>query len=165
MAARLETRLLAGGWWLASAESCTGGMIAHTLTNIPGSSGCVLGGIVAYDNAVKIAELGVAESILQAHGAVSAECALAMAQGVRARFCAAAGLEQVIGISTTGIAGPGGGSMEKPIGLVYIGLSTPHGSRAYRQVWPYDRIGNKAASTRRALELVEQFLAQNPLPG
>jgi PncC family amidohydrolase len=163
-AAQLEAKLFRGGWWLASAESCTGGMIAHTLTNIAGSSGCVLGGIVAYDNAIKKAELGVRESTLREHGAVSQQCAQEMAEGVRSRFCAASGLEKVIGISTTGIAGPGGGTTEKPVGLVFIGISTPIGSRAYRFVWRYDRIGNKTASTLQALRLVDLFLQSNQLP-
>lgn len=163
-AAQLEARLLKEGWWIASAESCTGGMIAHTLTNIAGSSGCVLGGIVAYDNRIKMAELGVRDSTLREHGAVSAACALEMAEGVRTRFGAASGLERVIGISTTGIAGPGGGTPGKPVGLVYIGLSTPGGSRAYRYVWPHDRAGNKTASTRQALRLVDLFLAEQALP-
>lgn len=164
IALRLQNKCIRGGWWIATAESCTGGMIAHTLTNNAGSSACVLGGIVAYDNAIKISQLGVSSATLQAYGAVSEQTALEMAQGVRAHFCAAISSEQVIGISTTGIAGPGGGSAEKPVGLVYIGIAAPAGSLARRFVWQQDRPGNKTLSTFAALALIEEYLDLGVLP-
>lgn len=164
-AAQLEKRLITAGIWVAVAESCTGGLITHTLTNVAGSSACVLGGVAAYANEIKINLLGVAEATIKQHGAVSKETAIEMADGVRSRFSSA--LKEpaiVLGISTTGIAGPGGGTPQKPVGLVYIGLSTPVGSRAYRTIWPHDRIGNKLSSTLLALQLVDAFVESGKLP-
>lgn len=122
LARRLQSACLERGLTIATAESCTGGLIAEALTSIPGSSGYVLGGVVAYANEVKVAVLDVPRDVLAAHGAVSPEVAIAMADGARAR------LASTLAISTTGIAGPDGGSAEKPVGLVYVGLSG--GSRA-----------------------------------
>jgi len=164
-AAQLEKKLINSGIWVAAAESCTGGLITHTLTNVAGSSACVLGGVTAYANEIKISLLGVAEATIQQHGAVSEETAIAMADGVCSRFSNA--LREptiVLGISTTGVAGPGGGTPQKPVGLVYIGLSTPIGSRAYRCIWPHDRIGNKLSSTLLALQLVDAFVESGKLP-
>ena len=106
------------GSTLATAESCTGGLIAHMITAIPGVSPYYLGGVVTYANESKTELLGVPAELIEAHGAVSPEVAAAMAEGVRTRLGA------TIGISTTGVAGPGGGTPEKPVGLVYLGLST-----------------------------------------
>jgi len=103
---------------LAVAESCTGGWIAHQITSIPGASAFFPGGVVSYSNQAKTDLLGVPATLIEAHGAVSAEVAEAMAQGVRERFRAG------IGLSVTGVAGPGGGTAEKPVGLVYLGLAT-----------------------------------------
>ncbi len=111
---------------LATAESCTGGLIAHLLTAIPGISAHYLGGAVTYSNASKTELLGVPAERIAANGAVSAEVAAAMAEGVRTRLGA------TIGISTTGVAGPGGGTPEKPVGLVYLGLSTSSGTQTRR---------------------------------
>jgi nicotinamide-nucleotide amidase len=148
--AQLRDQLIARGWRLATAESCTGGLLAHVVTDQPGISRVYLGGTVAYDNAVKIDALGVREATLQAHGAVSAETALEMARGARARHAAE------VGVSTTGVAGPGGGSPEKPVGLVYIAVSTPAGDFVERHVWPHDRIGNKHASVDQALRMLNK---------
>jgi nicotinamide-nucleotide amidase len=115
---------------LALAESCTGGMVGQLVTGIPGSSAYFLGGVVAYANATKVALLGVDEGIIATHGAVSAETAGAMAAGARRRF----GSDW--GVSVTGIAGPDGGSAEKPVGLVYIGLAGPHAQAVHRHVFP-----------------------------
>jgi len=109
------TWFLESGSTLATAESCTGGLIAHLLTNVSGASGFFVGGVVAYSNRVKETILGVPPDVLAANGAVSAETATAMAEGVRRRLGADYGL------AVTGIAGPGGGTTEKPVGLVYIG--------------------------------------------
>ena len=111
-------RLLGQGLTLASAESCTGGLIAHRLTQVPGSSAYVDRGVVCYDNRAKIELLGVSESLLKKYGAVSARVAKAMAEGIRTRS------KVDVGLSVTGIAGPGGGSARKPVGLVYVGLAT-----------------------------------------
>jgi nicotinamide-nucleotide amidase len=121
------------GLTLAVAESCTGGLIGHRLTNVPGSSDYFLGGVVSYSNEAKHDVLRVPAEVLAQKGAVSPETARAMAQGVRATFHAAAGL------AVTGIAGPSGGSIAKPVGTVYIGLATPDGE----DVWHYQFYGNR----------------------
>ena len=143
------------GWTLATAESCTGGLVAARLTSIPGSSDVVLGGVVAYANAVKQAELGVPGPLLAEHGAVSAEAAAAMAAGVRERLGAD------VGISVTGIAGPGGGTPEKPVGLVYIHVSTPGGEDALDLQVPGDRDAIRARATAAALHLVRRLLTRS----
>lgn len=135
-------------WTLGTAESCTAGLIADELTNRPGSSAYFVGGIIAYDNRIKHSALGVSTETIERYGAVSEACALEMADGVRK----ALGVE--VGISATGIAGPSGGSEDKPVGLVYLGISTPIGCAAERHVWPYDRAGNKRASADAALRLI-----------
>jgi PncC family amidohydrolase len=111
--------LLARGLKLGTAESCTGGLIGHLLTEVPGISAVLDRAVVSYSNQAKIDTLGVPAALIEKHGAVSAEVAEAMALGVRER----AGTD--LGLSTTGIAGPGGGSEEKPVGLVYFGLAGP----------------------------------------
>ncbi|MEM1024418.1 MAG: CinA family nicotinamide mononucleotide deamidase-related protein [Myxococcota bacterium] len=129
----LGERLAANGATLAVAESCTGGWIAQTLTATPGSSRYVLGGVVAYANEVKSGLLGVPASVLERHGAVSEEVALAMAKGVRTRLGAS------WGVSTTGVAGPGGGSPEKPVGTVWIAWADEAGATARRLSLPPER--------------------------
>ena len=119
LAQRLQALCIAGGWTVVTAESCTGGLVADTLTDVPGSSGYVLGGIVAYADAVKQAQLGVPADVLAAHGAVSAQVAVAMASGARERLGA------TFAVSVTGIAGPDGGSDAKPVGLTYVGAGRP----------------------------------------
>ena len=145
--ARVGAALLERGWTISAAESCTGGLVMHRLTNIPGSSAYVRGGVVTYSNEAKMALLDVREATLMAHGAVSAETAREMAEGALARFDADAA------VSVTGIAGPGGGSPEKPVGLVYIGLALRgQPSQARRFQWHGDREANKAASADAVLE-------------
>jgi nicotinamide-nucleotide amidase len=126
VAEAVATRLAQTGSTLATAESCTGGLIARMLTAIPGVSASYLGGAVTYANSAKTAVLGVPVEMLAAHGAVSPEVAAAMAEGIRTRLGA------TVGISTTGVAGPGGGTPEKPVGLVYLGLSTAKGTQTRR---------------------------------
>ena len=150
--ARIAEALTARGWLVAIAESCTGGLIGHLLTEQPGSSAYFAGGVISYSNAVKQQALGVREETLRVHGAVSAECALEMARGVRAALGAH------VGLSATGIAGPGGGTVSKPVGLVYIGLSSPLGEIAERHFWPHDRSGNKWATADAALSLLLRHL-------
>jgi len=127
-------RLLAErGLTVAVAESCTGGLIAHRLTNVPGSSRYFLGGVVAYANEVKERMLGVRPETLRQHGAVSRETALEMARGVRRLLGAD------IALSATGIAGPAGGTPEKPVGLVYVALAAEDCERCERHIWQSGR--------------------------
>ena len=145
LAAQLLAALRGRGWTLATAESCTGGLLGDALTDIAGSSDVYLGGVVAYANSAKIALLGVPADVLASVGAVSPETAAAMAAGASRQFGAQ------VALSTTGIAGPGGGSPEKPVGLVYLGLATPDGVWTERHLWPGDRRANKVHSAERAL--------------
>ena len=140
------------GLTLATAESCTGGLVAARLTRVPGSSESFLGAVVAYADAVKTAELDVPEAILAGHGAVSAEVAEAMAEGARRRLGAD------VAVAVTGIAGPGGGTVEKPVGLVYIQVTGPDGSRTRILDVPGDREQVRARATVTALHLLRQFL-------
>jgi nicotinamide-nucleotide amidase len=145
----------ARGLTLATAESATGGLIAARLTAIPGSSDVFLGSVVAYANEIKERELGVPADVLTLHGAVSAETAAAMAAGVRERLGAD------VGISDTGIAGPGGGTAEKPVGLVYMHASGPDGELAARFDVPADRETVRARAAVAALHLVRRLLSQS----
>ncbi len=144
--------LAEAGCTLATAESCTGGLVGHRITSIGGASRYYLGGVVAYANAVKEKELGVSAGVLESEGAVSEPVARAMAEGVRERF----GADYGIGI--TGIAGPGGGTDEKPVGLVYIGIAAPGGSRVYRHVFPGQRGWIKEWSAMRSLDWLRRHL-------
>jgi nicotinamide-nucleotide amidase len=139
------------GWTLATAESCTGGMVAARLTSVPGSSDVFCGAVVAYSNDVKLAQLGVPADVLEAHGAVSAETAAAMARGARERLGAD------VAVSVTGIAGPGGGSEEKPVGLVYLCAAGPEGVRAVDFVVSGDRETVRKRATVAALHLVYEI--------
>lgn len=139
---------MARGITLATAESCTGGLVAHLITEVPGSSAYLRGGIVAYSDEVKRNQLGVTGEVLAAHGAVSAQTAIAMADGVRTRLGAD------LGVGVTGIAGPGGGTEAKPVGLVYVavtGLGVPD---VRRFLWQGDRGANKRASAEAALGML-----------
>jgi nicotinamide-nucleotide amidase len=146
------------GWTLATAESCTGGLVAARLTSVPGSSAVVQGGVVAYANEVKERELRVSRALLEAHGAVSAEVAAAMARGARERL----GVD--VAVSVTGIAGPDGGTPEKPVGLVYLHAETPEGGRGREFSFPGDRASIRARSVVGALHLVRR-LVQSPDEG
>jgi competence/damage-inducible protein CinA-like protein len=140
------------GWKAATAESCTGGMVAARLTEIPGSSDVFLGGVVSYSNEVKGSLLDVPEEVLAAHGAVSAETAQAMAEGARARL----GADVVV--SVTGVAGPGGGTAEKPVGLVYLHVASPDGGLARRMDVPGDRASVRGRAAAAALQLLRAHL-------
>jgi nicotinamide-nucleotide amidase len=142
----------AQGLTLATAESCTGGLVAARLTSVPGSSESFLGGVVAYANAVKSAELDVPEALLSEHGAVSAEAAEAMAEGARRRLGAD------VAVAVTGVAGPGGGTEDKPVGLVHLHVSGPDGSWARTLDVPGEREQIRARATVTALHLVRRFL-------
>jgi nicotinamide-nucleotide amidase len=145
----------ARGLSLATAESCTGGMVATRLTGVPGSSDVFVGAVVAYSNDVKRAELGVADEVLARHGAVSAETAAAMAEGVRARLGAD------VAVSVTGIAGPDGGSPEKPVGLVHLHASGPDGERGLEFTLPGDRDSIRRRTAVMALHLLRRVLTQS----
>ncbi|RME34692.1 MAG: nicotinamide-nucleotide amidohydrolase family protein [Thermoflexia bacterium] len=141
------------GLTLATAESCTGGLLGHRVTEVPGSSDYYLGSVVAYANTVKMDLLGVPRDVLEAHGAVSRETALWMARGARRR------LRADLALSVTGIAGPGGGTDQKPVGLTFIGLAAPDGEWVEEHRWRGDRSYNKGASAAAALALLRWYLA------
>jgi len=140
------------GMRLATAESCTGGLLAHRLTNVPGSSDYYLGGVVSYANEAKLRLAGVRPETLEKHGAVSQATVLEMARGVRLA------LDAHIGVSISGVAGPGGGTPAKPVGTTWIGLSAPGCEQAWHFVWEGDRLHNKERSAQMALELLAEYL-------
>jgi PncC family amidohydrolase len=152
-ARRLGRQLVKRGWQMASAESCTGGLVGHTITQVPRSSDHYLGGIVSYSNAVKEDLLDVPADLIERVGAVSAEVAEAMTTGALARFPVAH-----LALAVTGIAGPDGGSAEKPVGLTYVAVAVRDGAAAVeRHTWPHDRDGNKRASVLAALDLATRL--------
>lgn len=142
------------GWKIATAESCTGGGVGARLTDIPGSSEVYLGGVIAYDNAVKQTLLGVPQDLLARHGAVSEPVAAAMVRGVTQRLGAQAG------IAVTGIAGPGGGTTEKPVGLVYVAVAAGDSVSVTRAVFPGDRGEVRLRATQVALNRLRLALQQ-----
>lgn len=155
LAERLQGLCLGRGLTVATAESCTGGLVGAVITSIAGSSGYYRGGVVAYADDVKLAMLDVGPDPLAAHGAVSAQVAVAMAQGARAR------VGSDLAVSVTGIAGPEGGTSTKPVGLTYIGLATPDGVEVRRHLFHGDREANRRAATAEALvRLVEAAQGQ-----
>jgi len=141
------------GLTIALAESCTGGLIAVRLTNLPGSSTYFKGGVVAYSNELKNKFLGVPVNILESFGAVSSETAVAMAAGIRSRAASD------IGLSVTGIAGPGGNTPDKPLGLVYIALSAASGAFCGQYIFPGNRTGVRQGTANVALNTVRRFLS------
>lgn len=157
-AATLRKLFTERGLTLATAESCTGGLIGHVLTEVPGSSDYYLGGVVSYSDSAKERQLGVDRQILVRHGAVSAPTAVAMAEGVRVGFGSS------VGLSVTGIAGPAGGSDDKPVGLTYVCVADEHGHDVRRHLWQSDRSANKLHSARAALELLLERLDKPAQP-
>jgi len=148
--------LASKGWWLAAAESCTGGLVTSRLTDVPGSSRYVGASIVAYANEAKVSLLGVPEALLEAHGAVSEPVARAMAEGIRAR----AGAD--LGLGITGIAGPSGGTPEKPVGTVAVALASPGGTVARTFRFFGDRELVKFQASQAALDMVRRHLKAAP---
>ncbi len=132
----------------ATAESCTGGGVGHAITSVAGASSVFWGGVISYDNSVKRDVLGVSEEVLLTKGAVSSECAAAMAEGARRLM----GTD--LAVSVTGIAGPGGGSAEKPVGLVWFGVATASGVTTDKQIFPGTREAVRTAAIEHALELL-----------
>lgn len=152
----LETELLdrlrRRGLTIAIAESCTGGRVCDRLTNVPGCSDVFKGGTVVYSNDSKVRLLGVSHQTIKEHGAVSEQCAEEMAAGVGRAFNAD------IGVAITGIAGPDGGSAEKPVGLVYVGIAYRHERASFRMQFNGDRWSNKEEATVQALQLTLDFI-------
>ena len=148
----LATLIISKNKTIATAESCTGGLIGHMLTNISGSSEYFERGIIAYSNQAKYELLAVSKELLDTHGAVSEPVAKAMAEGIRMN----SGVD--IGISSTGIAGPMGGTDEKPVGLVYIGISTTQSTQVHRFHFTGNRIENKYQTAKQALHLIYDIL-------
>lgn len=139
---------------VATAESCTGGLIAHTLTNISGSSDYFERGVVSYSNESKIELLDVSENLLKEHGAVSEQVAKAMAEGIRTRS------NVDIGIATTGIAGPTGGTSEKPVGLAYIAFSTKENTYVKKFLFKGNRLQNKESTCDAVLDMLYDYLTK-----
>ena len=154
LAARVGAACRASGRSLATAESCTGGLVAHLVTEVPGSSDYFRGGLVTYANAVKSALADVPAATIDAHGAVSAQVAVAMAEGARRRL----GVD--IAVAVTGVAGPAGGTDAKPVGLTYVAAADAEGDVVRRFLWTSDRSGNKRASAAAALALVLERLEE-----
>ena len=155
-----ESRLVAAckerGVTVATAESCTGGLIAARITSVPGSSAVFLGGVVSYANAIKRDLLGVPQEVFERAGAVSAECAEAMAAGARAR------LKADVAVSVTGVAGPDGGTPQKPVGLVYIGVAMEVGVHVVCCQFCGDREAVRTQSADRALALLLDVVSRRP---
>jgi PncC family amidohydrolase len=141
------------GSTLAVAESCTGGLVSHRITNVPGSSAYYQGSVTAYSNDIKEAVLRVPHGVLVQHGAVSKQTVWEMARNVREL------LHADVGLAVTGVAGPGGGTPDKPVGLVYIALAARDGDWVEQHVWPGNRWQNKARTADAALELLRRYLA------
>jgi nicotinamide-nucleotide amidase len=148
LAGTLQERCVAANLTVSTAESCTGGLVGHAITSIDGSSGYYAGGAVTYSDRLKSQILGVSTDTLTRHGAVSAQTAVAMAEGARRAF------ETDLATSITGIAGPGGGSVAKPVGLVYVAVTSSAGTEVRRFHWTSDRDGNKRLSAAAALQLL-----------
>lgn len=155
-ALKIGAALKARGLRLACAESCTGGLLSSAITDVPGSSEYFLGSVVAYDNGIKRSLLGVRASTLKAHGAVSKETAREMAEGARKRLGAG------ISAAVTGIAGPGGGTPGKPVGLVYIAVSKGQRTYARRFVFKGSREAIKARSVKAAMSMLASALRVRP---
>lgn len=152
MSEEVGRALADGGFTISCAESCTGGLLTSTLTDIAGSSSYVMGSVVSYSNDVKTRILHVAEETLAAYGAVSEETARAMAEGVRTL------MRTDIGVGITGIAGPGGGSQKKPVGLVYIAVSVPKNTVVEKNNFFGTRIENKQAAVQKALAMIREII-------
>jgi PncC family amidohydrolase len=148
LAGRLGSTCRDRGVRIGTAESCTGGLVAHVITEIAGSSDYFTGGLVTYSNDLKTGLVDVPADVLEAHGAVSAQVARAMAVGARRR------LAVDLAVAVTGIAGPEGGTPAKPVGLTYVAVADADGDDVRRHVWDSDRTGNKRLSAGAALDLL-----------
>jgi PncC family amidohydrolase len=158
LAVRLGEACLARDLRVATVESCTGGLVGHLITEVPGSSRYFVGGFVTYSDELKRASVGVPHDVLAAHGAVSAQVAMAMASGGRERTGAD------LAVSVTGIAGPDGGTPAKPVGLTYVAVADAVGVAVRRFVWSGDRADNKRRSAVAALELLLERVEAQDVP-
>jgi PncC family amidohydrolase len=140
---------------LGTAESCTGGLVGHAITAVPGSSAYYLGGVISYADRVKVELLGVAPATIERHGAVSAQVAVAMAEGLRERLACD------LAVAVTGVSGPAGGSAAKPVGLTYVAVAGPAGHRVERHLWSGDRAANQEQSAATALTLLLAVLDED----
>jgi PncC family amidohydrolase len=156
LARRIGAACREHGVRLGTVESCTGGLVGHVITEVPGSSDYFAGALVTYGNEIKIDLAGVSRDVLEAHGAVSAQVAKAMADGARGRL----GVD--VAVAVTGVAGPDGGTAAKPVGLTYVAVADGSGDEVRRFVWDSDRSGNKRLSAAAALELVLERLSGRP---
>lgn len=154
LAERVQAIFVERSLQLATAESCTGGLVGYALTEVAGSSEYYRGGVVSYSNDAKREQLGVPAVTLEMHGAVSAQTAVAMAEGVRQRFASD------VGVSVTGVAGPGGGSDAKPVGLTYVAVADAAGHTVRRHLRHGDRHANRLESARACLELLLERIEQ-----
>jgi PncC family amidohydrolase len=155
---QLGSLLREKGLKLVVAESCTGGLIGHRITNVPGSSDYYLGSVTAYAYEAKERLLGISKDDLLRYGAVSGQIAVEMARGVRSVLAPDFGIESLVGLSVTGIAGPGGGMPEKPVGLVWVGVSAVDGEWAWRFLMSGNREQNKNAFASAALDVLKGYL-------
>jgi PncC family amidohydrolase len=158
LAKKVGNLLISQNLHLVTAESCTGGLLSNMITDIPGSSEYFIGGVSTYSYEAKEKILGVNHETLVNFGAVSEETVKEMAIGARKVFSGSVPFDQILGVSVSGIAGPGGGMPGKPVGLVWFGLSTQKDTIAIKQVWTGNRIQNKKSSAIFALQLIESFL-------
>ena len=155
LASRVGQLLRQRNFTLSVAESCTGGRLGDRITDIPGSSDYFLGGVISYSNAAKVDLLGVDRAVLASKGAVSREVAIQMASGVRRR------LGTDIGVGVTGIAGPAGGSRAKPVGLVFIAVSSETRSTCAKKIFKGSRTSIKRQSTEEAVRVLQEFILKN----
>lgn len=155
LAARIQSVMIARDMTLATAESCTGGLVGHLLTETSGSSAYYVGGLISYSDELKRNHLGVDARTLEGHGAVSAQTCVAMAEGARSRYGAS------LGLAITGIAGPDGGSEQKPVGLTYVGVADAQGHDVRRNIWQTGRHENKVQSAEAALRLLIERLGES----
>ncbi len=151
LAAEVVAQLAARGWLLATAESCTGGLVADCLTDVAGASEVFDLGVITYANRMKNALLGVTDETLNRHGAVSEEAVTQMAVGVRARSFS------TLAVAVSGIAGPSGGTPGKPVGTVYFALATPEGVRTERRLFDGGRLAIKQQAASAALAMVRRY--------
>jgi PncC family amidohydrolase len=158
LAARLGDLASAQGMTIGTAESCTGGLVGHLITAVAGSSAYYLGGVVSYADSTKVGLIGVPAETIERHGAVSAQVAVAMAEGVRERI----GCD--IAVAVTGVAGPDGGTAAKPVGLTYVATAQAGGQQVQRHQWAGDRAANKRHSAAAALQMLVDELAAAGAP-
>jgi PncC family amidohydrolase len=156
----IASQLKASGLFLATAESCTGGLLGHLITNLPGSSDYYLGGQIVYSNYAKQLWLNVSDEILDTFGAVSRKTVLAMAYGIRRAFAGKVDLKKIVGFSISGVAGPAGGTLAKPVGTVWMAISTHVREHAYHFQFDGSREAIKYQAALQALSIICKDIAE-----